>query len=348
MKSVSRAAYGEENGKRHLGDRNRVCLAQEKPQQGFALLTVLLIVALVATLSGQLIYQQHLTLSRSTNMLHQAQSLAVAWGLEGWVKQGLLLDAKNNQTDHLQELWAQPMLKVPFEGGEISGQLYDMQARLNLNNVQESDKAQRETWQAIINRWALLLGLQQAPAEVLTDWVDADDERLPNGAESDAYLLMQPPYRAANQPLVMFEELKNIQGLQNIDFEIWQRMKLTASVLPTVTAINVNTAPKEVLLALTDWMNESVAEAWIAQRKETPANSIEEFRTFIAQQTGMESGPLTDALPDWLISVNSQYFLLVGQVDFGESLQGLSAIFYRPDRNQVKLVQRWLSVAETH
>lgn len=320
---------------------------KQSTQKGFALLTVMLIVALVAILSGQLIYQQHLTLNRSANMLHQAQSLAVAWGLEGWVKQGLQLDAKNNQIDHLQEMWAQPMLSVPFEGGEISGQLYDLQGRLNLNNVQESDQAKRELWQAIIDRWALLVGFEVPLAEVLTDWVDADNERLPGGAESDAYLLMQPPYRAANQSLVMLEELKNLQGLQKIEYDVWRLLKSTATALPTVTAINVNTAPKEVLMALADWMNESLAEAWIQQRKETPAESVEAFFVFAGQQTGMELDELNKALPEGVLSVSSDYFLLVGQVNYGESLQGLSAIFYRQDQNQVKLVQRWLSVAET-
>ncbi|WP_028485952.1 type II secretion system minor pseudopilin GspK [Thiomicrorhabdus chilensis] len=325
------------------------CLEVKAPstQDGFALLTVMLIVALVAILSGQLIYQQHLTLNRSANMLHQAQSLAVAWGLEGWVKQGLQLDAKNNQIDHLQEMWAQPMLSVPFEGGEISGQLYDLQGRLNLNNVQDSDQAKRELWQAIIDRWALLVGFEVPLAEVLTDWVDADNERLPGGAESDAYLLMQPPYRAANQSLVMLEELKNLQGLQKIEYEVWQRVKSSATVLPGVTAVNVNTAQKEVLMALADWMNESLVDAWIKQRKETPAESVEAFRVFVGQQTGMESAELNESLPEWLLSVSSDYFLLVGQVNYGESLQGLSAIFYRQDQNQVNLVQRWLSVAET-
>lgn len=322
-------------------------LVRRSTQKGFALLTVMLIVALVAILSGQLLYQQHLTLNRSANMLHQAQSLAVAWGLEGWVKQGLQLDAKNNKVDHLQEMWAQPMLSVPFEGGEISGQLYDLQGRLNLNNVQESDQAKREVWQVIVNRWAQLVGFELPLAEVLTDWVDANDERLPSGAESDAYLLMEPPYRAANQSLVMLEELKNLQGLQKIEYAVWRLVKSTATALPTVTAINVNTAKKEVLMALADWMDESLAEAWILQRKETPAESVEAFRVFVGQQTGMESAELNEALPDWLLSVNSDYFLLVGQVNYGESLQGLSAIFYRQDQNQVKLVQRWLSVAET-
>jgi len=316
-------------------------------QRGFALLTVLLIVALVATLSSQLIYQQHLNLKRSTNMLHQAQSLSVAWGLEGWIKYGLKLDAENNQVDHLQELWAQPLVSVPFEDGEISGQLYDLQGRINLNNVQASEQDQREIWQKMIDRWAVNVGLETPLAEVLTDWVDADEERLPGGAESDAYLLMQPPYRAANQSLVMLEELNKLQGFQKIAYEPWQVIKATATTLPNVTPINVNTASKSVLLVLTDWMDETVVDGWIQLRAETPAESTADFRAYMTLQTGQEAAALNEAFPDWLITVRSQFFLLAGQVDYGESQQGLSAIFFRADKTKVQLVQRWLSQPQT-
>ena len=315
----------------------------KRNQQGFALLTVLLIVALVATLSSQLIYQQHLNVSRSAHMLHQAQSLSVAWGLEGWVKQGLKLDAEDNQVDHLQEVWSQPLVSVPFEGGEISGQLYDLQGRLNLNNVQASDQAQRKIWQEIVDRWALQVGLENPLSEVLTDWVDADEERLPAGAESDAYLLMQPPYRAANQAMVMLEELKSLQGFQQIAYEPWLLIKSTATAVPTVTPINVNTANKIVLMALTEWMNETVVDSWLQLRKEEPAKDTAAFRSFMELQTGQEAAELALAFPDWLISVRSDYFFLAGQVDYGDAQQGVSAIFYRPDKTQVQLVQRWLS-----
>jgi len=271
-----------------MADDAELAVDVASKQKGFALLTVLLIVALVATLSSQLIYQQHLNLKRSTNMLHQAQSLSVAWGLEGWIKYGLKLDAKNNQVDHLQELWAEPLVSVPFEDGEISGQLYDLQGRINLNNVQASDQAQREAWQKLIDRWAVSVGLETPLAEVLTDWVDSDEDRLPGGAESDAYLLMQPPYRAANQSLVMLEELKKLQGFQKIAYEPWQVIKNSATTLPTVTPINVNTASKNVLLVLTDWMDETVVDSWIQLRTETPAQVTAYIRAFMTLQVERE------------------------------------------------------------
>lgn len=331
---------------------------------GFALLTVLIIVALVAILSSQLIYQQHLSISRSANMLHQAQSLSVAWGLEGWVKQGLKLDAEDNQVDHLEEMWSQPLLSVPFEGGEISGQLYDLQGRINLNNVLAEDKNQREIWQQVIDRWLLQVdseasavttesgeslgggssvSLNQPLAEVLTDWVDADEERLPGGAESDSYLLMQPPYRAANQPMVMLEEIKLLQGFQQIGYQPWQRIKTTATALPTTTPINVNTAEKTVLMSLSEQMSEREVDSWLLQRKERPADNAAAFREFMALQTGRTATELNSLFPDWLIGVRSDYFLLMGQIDYGESQQGVSAIFYRAADGKVQLVQRWLS-----
>jgi len=316
---------------------------ETKKQGGFALLTVLIIVVLVATMSSQLIYQQHLNISRSSNMLHQAQSLSVAWGLEGWVKQGLKLDAEDNQTDHLQEVWSQPLVSVPFEGGEISGQLYDLQGRINFNNVLVTDQNERETWQKVMDRWALQIGLENPLAEVLTDWVDADEERLPSGAESDAYLLMQPPYRAANQAMVMLEELRQLQGFQQIGYEPWLLVKASATTLPTVTTINVNTASKQVLLALSDTLSETEVDTWLQLRKASPAKDTAEFRSFIEQQTGQTAAELIKLFPDWLIGVSSRYFLLAGQIDYGESQQGLSAIFYRPDSAPVQLVQRWLS-----
>ena len=186
-------------------------------------------------------------------------------------------------------------------------------------------------------------GLENALSEVLTDWVDADEERLPGGAESDAYLLMQPPYRAANQAMVMLEELKLLEGFQQIAYEPWLLIKTTATTLPSVTTVNVNTASKQVLLALSDVLSETEVDTWIQLRAESPAKDTAEFRSFVEQQTGQTAVDITKWFPDWLISVRSNYFLLAGQVDYGESQQGLSAIFYRPEKDSVQLVQRWLS-----
>lgn len=314
-------------------------------QQGFALLTVLLVVALVSVLASQMFYQQHVTVSRSAHMLHQAQSLSVAWGLEGWVKYGLRLDAKANQVDHLQELWAEPLVNIPFEGGEISAQLFDVQGRLNLNNVSEADADQRKMWQAVISRWAQQYELPSGFSDVLTDWVDADDNPGNSGSESDTYLLAEPPYRAGNQIMVSLRTLTKLQGLQRLPHERWLGLSQTASALPEVTAVNINTAPVEVLTSLEPQIDRRIAEQWLQVRKATPANKTADFRDFLVQQTGQKMADWNKALPDWMITVRSEFFLLQARMDYGVSQQGLSALFVRNSDN-VWLIQRWLSAAD--
>lgn len=315
-------------------------------EKGFALLTVLLVVAVVSVLGSNILYKEHLTLKRSTYMLHQAQSLSVLYGLESWVKTGLRLDAENNKLDSLDERWAQPLVAIPFEGGEITGQLEDLFAKINVNNLLERDSEKHKLWRALIERYAINIELDPVFVDSLIDWVDSDDEPLPFGAESETYLLMDPAYRTANQAVVTLSELKNVQGLNTLPTKQWDLFKQGVTTLPMVTEININTASESVLLALTDWMNREVASAWIQQRKAEPAKSIEEFKVFLNEQTGYTSEEINRDLPDWMITIQSQFFLLEGHIHYGDSNQGFSAIFYRGSDAKVSLLQRWLSASK--
>jgi general secretion pathway protein K len=322
-------------------------IGRVKPvEQGFALLTVLLVVAVVSVLGSNILYKEHLTIKRSTYMLHQAQSLSVLYGLESWVKTGLRLDAENNKLDALNERWAQPLVAIPFEGGEISAQLQDQFSKINVNNLLEKDAEKHKLWRALIERYAMNTGIETTFVDSLIDWVDSDDEPLPFGAESGTYLLMDPAYRTANQAVVTLSELKNVQGLKALPPKQWDLFQQGITTLPMVTAININTASKSVLLALADWMNQEVVDAWILQRIVEPASGIEDFKVFLTQQTGFTSEEIGRDLPDSMMTIQSQFFLLKGHIHYGDSNQGFSAIFYRGDDAKVSLLQRWLSASE--
>lgn len=312
-------------------------------QRGFALMTVMLVVALVAIIATQLLYQQRLDVLRSQNMLNQAQSLAVANGLEVWVKKGLSLDGQLNQVDHLNEEWAQPMAPIPFAGGEIAGQLFDLQGRLNLNNLLEADEAKRLAWQKIIRRYFERLNISPELESVVTDWVDSDNTVSQTGAESETYLLKQPPYRTANQALVLPQELALLNGF---DATVMQKIQPDIATLPQVTLINVNTATRGVLMALADWMTVDIVDAWMQKRLLTPAAGIADFRQFMVEQTQFSAAEVTQDLPESILTTQSHYFLLVGQITYGVSEQTLSAILFRSAQHQVSLVQRWFGVLD--
>lgn len=317
-------------------------------QQGFALITVMLIVALIAMISGGLLYQQAVQVQRSSYLLHQSQAMAVVLGLERWVKKGLLLDVQNNTSDHLNEQWAQPLPPVPFAGGQLSGQLQDLDGRLNLNNLAIKDSHLRRKWQDVIQRFFRQQWQQPQMALVIEDWVDADSEvsRLDGelGAESDVYLLKQPSYRAANQPLVTVSELNLLQGASPSKVA---KIKHWVATLPGTTLVNVNTAPKSVLLAFADWVQPEWVQNWIVQRKSQPAKQTADFRKFIKAQSGQKDEVINLAFSDELISVQSHYFRLDGFLQYGEVTQHMAGLFYRPDKKQVFLIQRWQLPADS-
>lgn len=313
-----------------------------KRQSGFALLTVLLVVALVATIASSLLYQQRLDIQRSAFMLNQSQAIAVASGIDTWVKKGLAFDASQNQVDHLAEAWAQPILPMDFEGGDLGGQLLDMQGRFNLNNLAEMDETKRQAWQSVLERILIRQNLTAEWVAPLIDWVDEDNNPVPAGAESDTYLLKTPPYRAANQLMVLVDEMQLLQGFDLTQFD---QMAAWFSALPKVSTININTAPEPVLLGLAEWMNPSLVQAWIDLRLTEPANETADFRAFLMQMAGVEQNQINQDLPDWMITTQSEFFQLDGLVAYGEANLTARALYYRQDQ-QVSLLQRWITNAD--
>ena len=114
-------------------------LNASRPQRGAALIIAMLVFALSATLLVALQREFSLALQRGTNQLFSEQAWAYLIGAEELAKLALqadhLLDARSaTAADHLGELWAQPATPYPLDaGGWMTGQLTDLQGRINLN-----------------------------------------------------------------------------------------------------------------------------------------------------------------------------------------------------------------------
>jgi general secretion pathway protein K len=114
-------------------------LNPSRPQRGAALIIAMLVFALSATLLVALQREFSLALQRGTNQLFSEQAWAYLIGAEELAKLALqadhLLDARSaTAADHLGELWAQPATPYPLDaGGWMTGQLTDLQGRINLN-----------------------------------------------------------------------------------------------------------------------------------------------------------------------------------------------------------------------
>ncbi|NNF67583.1 MAG: type II secretion system minor pseudopilin GspK [Gammaproteobacteria bacterium] len=245
-------------------------------QSGVALITAILVVALAMVWVSSILWTDALQKRRVAALLQSDQAMLYAMGAESWAHDILKLDLENGPTDHLTEEWAIPLPPLPVDGGQIQGQLEDMQGRFNINNLVDASGQVNSVALDIFRRMLTSLQLNPAIAEYTLDWIDPDNEvSFPDGAEDDVYSSRVPPYRPGNGPMTSISELRAVEG---IDDEAYQLLSPHVAALPIGTTININTATVEVLAALSDNISLFDAESLFEGRIDAPFNSLDEIR----------------------------------------------------------------------
>jgi general secretion pathway protein K len=113
----------------------------------------------------------------------------------------------------------------------------------------------------------------------VADWIDSNDTPRADGAESAFYRALKPPYSPRNDKLMTLTELSLVKGVTP-EMVGALRPYLTIysdqanSPLPTV---NINTAPKEILAALDDRIDDRMAERILEERRLQPFKSTAEL-----------------------------------------------------------------------
>ena len=237
-------------------------------QRGTVLITVMLMVAVAALIASEIAYRQHIDILRTGAFLARdaASHYLVAaeeLGLFALHKDREEDDRKfrsGNQTeirDHLGEEWNKGG-KFPLPGGigTIEGNLYDLQARFNVNSLMDKDPKRRQiyanTFTAILDKV-----LREHPKafpegttsnmlrERVIDWLDQDETATGfDGMEDDAYFRKERPYRTANQFISDASELLLIEGITP---QALVYLEEELSFLPLSAKINLYTADAELL-----------------------------------------------------------------------------------------------------
>jgi general secretion pathway protein K len=117
-------------------------LSLPKCQQGVALITVMLIVALAAVLASQMTARLQMQMVRTTNINFNQQAYWYAMGAEAFGRR-VLITAFEEDPDitHLGQIWAQGETTYPVDFGKITGEITDLQSCLNLNALRASNNA---------------------------------------------------------------------------------------------------------------------------------------------------------------------------------------------------------------
>lgn len=303
-----------------------------KMQRGVALITVLLVVALVTVISAGIIARQQLAIRSSANQLHVRQAWHYALGGETLAKAVLRRDLQQGDprapVDHLGEAWAQPL--APFaldEGGELRVRIVDPSGRFNLNSLVREGQANQAAL-AQFRRLLLSLQIDKPYAERLLDWLDSDQQASGGyGAEDNQYLLAQPPYRTANRTLVDVSELRLLLEMDEADY---RRLLPFVTALPADATLNVNTASAWVLASLAEGLPLSTAEGVVANRG---SQGYADLPSFLAQLPGLQ-------VQSQGLAVGSQYFQVISEVGVGDRRQVLYSTLQRASDGKVYVLAR--------
>jgi general secretion pathway protein K len=286
-------------------------------QRGVAVVMAMGVVALAAIAAAAMLASQS-TWSRYAELgAEHDQAKALVHAGVDWGRAVLSDDRRLSNVDHLGEPWALRLPPVPVDNGELAGRIDDQHGAFNLNNVVVNGVAS-VAHVAQFQRLLQVLDLPEALADSLADWVDADGEPLSQGGAEDGYYQgLQPPILAANRALTDVAELALVRGY---DEGVRERLRPFVTALPRFTAINVNTASPEVLVAVVRGLDLDAARALVAQRERAYFRNVAEFRAQLPP--GAEAGGSD-------IATASQFFLASVRVTIGSAVAQGSALLVR-------------------
>jgi len=312
-----------------------------KRQRGVALITVLLVVAIVTVVSAAMVARQQLSIRASSNQLQARQAWHYALGGEALAQAILARDLRTGATgepgangeaaavDHLLEPWAQLLPAFEIDQGEILVRIEDLAGRFNLNDLLRD---QQPNTAAVEQFRRLLLRLQiSAPyAERLVDWLDPDQQPSGEfGAEDNAYLALDPPYRNAGRRLHDLSELRLLLDMREEDF---QRLAPYVAALPPNVPLNVNTASAMVLSSLSDNLSLGAAESLVELRRVAPFRNS---AAFLAQPAMAGT-----TLQGTALAVGSQFFQATSEVRLGDRRLALVSLLQREQDGSVRVLAR--------
>ncbi|MEM7431692.1 MAG: type II secretion system minor pseudopilin GspK [Pseudomonadota bacterium] len=305
-------------------------MKQQRQQRGVALITAILIMALIASLTYALEWDNNLDIRRTIVMQSRDQAIQVAMGAESWLASILRQDGQDSDTDHLDEIWATNLPPLPIEGGEVLGEVQDLTGRFNINNLLNSNGEIDETSLNQFRQLLLVLGLDPRLADLTADWVDGDqDAAFPDGAEDPIYTAFTPPYRTANQQITTISELAAIEGMDKASFDI---LAPHITAIPGRMILNANTATPAVLQSLHPDIDTADVEGLLSQRADGGFADVNKaFEQYFAPG---------DEKPDF--DVLSNYFQLKVTVRIDTVRITYFSLLYRSSQGDVTPVLRSL------
>lgn len=274
--------------------------------KGAALITALLIVALIVTTVGTMFMWQRLSLRRTQLIINADQSFLYAQGVEQWAMGVLKGDIKEGSLIN----WPKVLPPTPVQGGTISGEIIDLQSRYNINRlINGTHEDQFSRLLKVIDNDVTDL-LAQEIENAIAVWISSEDGM---DKELNDYVTLYeertPPYKMAHRLMVSPTELRMVN---NVTDKRYQLLLPYITTLPKIRLpININTVSPEVLMVYGEEMTLEDARSLTDLRNSLGGfQTIEDFLEVLP--------PDTYNLKEKDLTTVSEYFLCRADVKLGK------------------------------
>lgn len=302
---------------------------QTAAQRGAALLLAMLTVTLVASLAASALWQRWRSVEVESAERTRQQAAWILSGALDWARLILREDARTGGADHLAEPWALPLqearlstfLAMDADSSAVqreaflSGQIVDLQSRLNLLNLLDGDKLWPPAQQAFARLFEQL-GLPASELKGLIQGLLAAQRGTRGGTT------------AADAPL-MPQTLPQLRWL-GLQPQTLARLAPHVSLLPGQVPVNINTAGLEVLLAVVPNLSRADAIRMLAERERA------HYPTLIDKRL---PAPVLAAASGGQLAVASRFFEVHGRLRLDDLVVQEVSVVQR-DGLSVKVLRR--------
>jgi len=233
--------------------------------RGSALITALFIMTLVAIAATAMSTRLQLDIYRTRLTLTSDKLYLASQGVTFWAMNLLSTKITYTLVDEQTGKIADYPLKLQgvYPGVSSKGALYDMQGLFNLNSLLDP-KSHLVFYNLLKNVLKLNSSTQQKRLiRSIYQWIIPYQPDHGQDNELNFYLNQKPAYLPGYQPLKSTSELRIIQGINTIKY---QALLPYVTVLPEKTLININTAPKIILMSLGDGLSETEVDEILQER----------------------------------------------------------------------------------
>ena len=310
-------------------------------QRGVAVITALLLTALAITVVASLFWQQQVQVR---SMENQRLRLQTQWAMRGMVDFARFwLRQDNPSQTALDGVWATPIEEARLDDyvdrekvdtekfdATVSGRALDAQARFNITNLATATGIVSQPYVQAYQRLLSNLQLDSSLAQATADAVLRARPK-PRSAGNDGKTPAAPAATGGGSEPVAFTQIEDLLAVPGYTPQIIEKLRDFIIVLPELTPVNVNTAPAEVLAAVT-----------MLSLSEASALTLSNPRKKFVDKLNFQNNINAALIEGIELDVKSRYFLTVIRVRLDRAALDAVALVNRKTDPQRTTSLVWL------